>query len=118
MRTRGWVTIAILLITLAVPGCSHRLVAGDGQSTVKVYQSEDVYNAAVHIQRAMGIHQKTEGAEKFVGFLNALAEQESKDIESETRVKIVSRDAVGASVELLEGPDKGYKGFVPLGNLR
>jgi len=117
MRTRGWVTIVVLVITLAVPGCSHRLVAGDGQPTVKVYQSEDVYNAAVHIKQATGI-QKTDGAEKFVAFLNALAEHESKDIESETRVKIVSRDAVGASVELLEGPDKGYKGFVPQGNLR
>ncbi len=117
MRTRGWVTIAVLLITLAVSGCSHRLVAGDGQATVKVYQNEDVYNAAVHIKRALGI-QKTDGAEKFAAFLNMLAEHESKDVESETRVKIVSSDAVGASVELLEGPDKGYKGFVPRGNLR
>ncbi len=118
MRTRAWVTIAILAITLAVSGCNHRLVAGDGQPTVKVYQSEDIYNAALHIKRALGIHQKTDGAEKFVAWMNAMAEHESKEIDSETRVKIVSRDAVGASVELLEGPDKGYKGFVPLGNLR
>jgi len=116
MRTRGRVTIAILLITLAVPGCSHHLVTGDGQRTVKVYKSEDVYNASVHIKRALGI-QKTDGAEKFAAWLNAMAENEYKDIDSDTRVKVVSSDAAGANVEVLEGPNRDYKGFVPRENL-
>ncbi len=117
MRARGgYVTIAVLLVALAVSGCSHRLVADDGQGKVQVYQSEDIYKAAVDIRKAMG-RQKTDGEEKFVEFLNLLADHEYKEAAGETRVRIISKDAVGASVELLEGPNRGYIGFVPTEHL-
>ena len=118
MRVRGLdFTIAILLVALAVSGCSHRVVAADGRQTVKVYQSEEVYKAAVDIQKAMG-RQKTDAEEKFVGFLNMLADHEYKEAAGETRVRIISKDAVGAKVELLEGPNQGYIGFVRTEDLR
>ena len=109
--------VAIFLSALVASGCSRRLVAADGRETVKVYQSEDVYKAAVDIRKAMG-RQKNDAEEKFVGFLNSLADHEYKEVTGETRVRIISKDALGAQVELLEGPHQGYIGFVRTEDLR
>jgi len=118
MRVRGLdVAIGISLVAFAVSGCSHRVVAADGRQTVKVYQSEEVYKAAVDIRKAMG-RQKNDAEEKFVGFLNSLADHEYKEVAGETRVRIISKDALGAQVELLEGPHQGYIGFVRTEDLR
>ena len=46
-------TAAALTIALAASGRGHRLVAHDDQKTVNVYQSEDVYHAALDIKRAV-----------------------------------------------------------------
>ncbi|MFZ0890248.1 MAG: hypothetical protein WA005_17550 [Candidatus Binataceae bacterium] len=111
-------SVAVLVIALGACGCSHRLVAGRDEHTVKVYQNEEIYKAALDIRRAMK-GPMTDGQRSFVSMLDGMVRGgESKDAEQATRVRIIARDSVGARVELLEGPFKGYQGFVPKQNLR
>jgi hypothetical protein len=111
------IAIAISVMAFATSGCSHRLSADPGRSSVRVYQDEEIYNATLDIRRAMK-GQMTQEQRGFVGLVARVAQTEGKDADDGTRVVVVSQDIAGAEVELLEGPDKGYKGFVPRENLR
>jgi hypothetical protein len=111
------VAIALSVVMFAVSECRHRLVADPGQRSARVYQDEDVYNVTRKIQRAtMGSMTKEQRG--FVGLVAGIARTEGKDADDGTRVAVISQDGAGAQVELLEGPDKGCKGFVPSDNLR
>ena len=110
--------VAVLVIALGACGCSHRLVAGTNEHTVRVYQNEEIYKAAVDIQKAMK-GPMTDGQRGFVSMLNSIVRGgESKEAQDATRVRIIATDSVGARVELLEGRFKGYQGFVPKQNLQ
>jgi hypothetical protein len=111
------VAIVISVIMLGVSGCSHRLIADRGQRSVRVYQDEEVYNSTLEIQRAMK-GEMTQAQRGFIGMVAGVAQTESREADDGTRVAVISQDSAGSQVELLEGSDKGYKGFVPQGNLR
>ena len=109
--------IVISVIVLGVSGCSHRLVADPGQHSVRVYQDEEVYNTTLHIQRALKEESMTQAQRGFIGMVAGVARTEARDADDGTRVAVISQDSAGSQVELLEGPNKGYKGFVPRENL-
>jgi hypothetical protein len=119
MRFRGLaVALAVVATGLVVGGCGHRLVAAKGEKTVTVYQSEEIYNAAIAIRKSLERPELVGQQRQYVTLLDSMVRnQESKETEGGTKVSILSRNAAGAQVELLEGPNKGYKGFVPKENL-
>jgi hypothetical protein len=109
--------IVISVTVFGVSGCSHRLIADNGQRSVRVYQDEEVYNSTLEIQRAMK-GEMTQAQRGFIGMVAGVARTESREADDGTSVAVISQDSAGWQVELLEGPDRGYKGFVPRGNLR
>ena len=114
------ITAAALVIALAASGCGHRLVVKEGEKTVKVYESEDVYHAAIDIKHAVNSKGPIPAPQRnFIRMLDQMVEAgELKNCDDGAKVKIISTDADGSMVELLEGPDKGYQGFVPKENLK
>ena len=107
-----------MLVMIGVAGCSHKLVVVKNQQKVKVYQSEQVYQAVVAVRRELE-HTTDPGQRQFgISILSLGENRGAKDFDDGTRVRIVSRDELGAQIEVLEGSDKGYKGFVPKDNVR
>jgi hypothetical protein len=108
LSSRLMIGAAVIAMALAAAGCGHKLVASNGAQTVKVYPDEDTY----HKVESM----KTKGGP--VGMLGGLGENLlAKDVAANTKVRIVSSDANGSQIEVLDGPDKGLKGFVAKANV-
>jgi hypothetical protein len=93
---------------LALAGCGHKLVATSGEKTVSVYPDEDTYKKIAQMKGEGGV------AGMFGGLGESLA---TKKVANDTPVKILSSDDVGSQVEILDGSDKGQKGFVPKANV-
>jgi hypothetical protein len=118
MYRRVLLCAVVLGVALAASDCGHRLVAQGDEKTVKVYQSEEIYEAAGEINKALK-GQMTPEQMKFVQMLEGMVQSgELRECEAGTHVKIVSTSAAGARVEVLDGPNKGYAGFVPKENVR
>jgi hypothetical protein len=100
----GYVLAAAMLIA----GCGHRLVAGPGEHTVRLYRDEATYEKIKDLKKQGGpmamLGQMGEG---FV----------TKELDNHTPVRVISQDSEGAVVEVTDGPDKGAQGFVAKGNL-
>jgi hypothetical protein len=118
MEFRRVVIAAIAFaFAFAVSGCSHRVVAKQGDTNVLVYQSEDIYKSAKSLEESIRTG-KIGGLKGTAGAILGYAQShEAELIDTGTRVKILSRDADGAQVEVMEGPNKGYQGFLPKENL-
>jgi hypothetical protein len=93
---------------LALAGCGHRLVATSGEKTVSIYPDEDTFKKIAQMKGEGGI------AGMFGGLGESLA---TKKVANDTPVKIISSDDLGSEVEILDGKDKGQKGFVPRQNV-
>jgi hypothetical protein len=107
-----------LVIAFAVSGCTHRLLPNQGDSTARVYQSEDIYKAIQEDIQQLGDPKVDPNVKKYLGMIIGLAHGESRDIDGGTQVKIISSDADGYLVEVQEGKYLGYRGFVAKANLR
>jgi len=93
---------------LALAGCGHKLVATSGEKTVSVYPDEDTYKKLAQMKGQGGV----------AGMLGGLGENlATKKVAADTPVKILSSDDMGAQVEILDGSEKGQKGFVPKENV-
>jgi len=120
MKANGFaITAAALAIALAASGCGHRLVASNDEKAVKVYDSQDVYTAALDIQNAVKkMGPQSDPKRNFIRMLDSMVQgRELRECDAGTSVKIISQNDTGAQVEILEGPNKGYKGFVPKENI-
>ena len=81
----------------------HKVVA-NGQRSVPVYPDEEAY---LHVARMKG----EGGVEGIVG--DVKQKFQTKEIEDQTPVQIVTADNNGAVITVTDGPMKGLTGFVP-----
>ncbi len=93
---------------LALAGCGHKLVATTGEKTVSIYPDEDTFKKIAQMKGEGGV------AGMFGGLGESLA---TKKVANDTPVKIISSDDLGSEIEILDGSDKGQKGFVPRQNV-
>ncbi len=99
---------ALLGSLFIIAGCSHKLVGRGGETTVSVFPSKHDFDNLM----SMKSHG---GAEGMVGGLgeNFMA----KKVADNTPVKILSSDAEGSDIQVLEGPNAGLRGYVAKDNV-
>lgn len=98
----------VVLAAMAVAGCSHKLVATGSDHTVKIYPDEATFEKVKQMKAAGGPSAMLGGlGESFM----------TKDLDNHTPVRVISSDAEGAQVEVIDGPQKGVQGFVAKENL-
>ena len=104
------------LLSMAIVACqqpiepvlTHKLVVTGNQHAVPMYPDEQTY---LHTS-----HEKQEGG--VVGVVGDVKQQlNSKQLDDQTPVQIVSADDNGAVVTVTDGPMKGATGFVPKQNV-
>jgi len=99
---------AVLPFALAVAGCSHRLVASDGEHTVKIFPNQETYDKVEKMKSQTGP----------IGMLGGIgADLAARSVDDRTPVRIVSSNDEGSTVEVTDGPFKGTTGFVPKQNV-
>jgi hypothetical protein len=97
-----------MILALGLAGCGHKLVAHNGETTVNVYATREQFDKVESM--------KSQGGP--VAMLGGLGESMlARKIDNDTPVKIISSDEKGASIEVLDGRDKGLKGYVAKDNL-
>jgi hypothetical protein len=101
-------TGALLGMLLAVTGCSHKLVGHSGETTVSVYPSKNDFDSLTSMKSRGGAEQMMGGiGETFI----------AKKVAENTQIKILSSDAEGAEIEILQGPSVGLRGYVAKDNV-
>ncbi len=99
---------AVIGASLAIAGCGHKLIAAKGENTVAIYPDEETYIKVERMKKQGGIP----------GVLGGLGENfVARQVDDKTAVKIVSSDTEGSKVIVLDGPAKGFTGFVPTQNV-
>jgi ABC-type oligopeptide transport system substrate-binding subunit len=100
---------AVIGTMIALAGCSHKLVAHDGESTVAVYPDENTFVKLTDLKKQGGVVGQMLG-----GVSEGLA---AKQVDNNTPVRVINSDDRGAQIEVLDGAFKGMHGFVPKDNL-
>ncbi|HZO82092.1 MAG TPA: hypothetical protein VFB33_10410 [Candidatus Binataceae bacterium] len=97
-----------LTAALILAGCGHKLVANAGEHTVKVYPDQATFDKLAKL--------KAEGGA--MGMLGGIGQNiAAKEVDDRTPVRIVSSNDEGSEIEVIDGPFKGLKGFVPRQNV-
>lgn len=108
MNSRRMVIGAALTAAVLAMGCSHRVVATDGEHTVKLYRDEATFEKIKELKKQGGP----------MGMVGAIGEGfVTKELGNNTPVRIISEDSEGAQIEVTDGPDKGTTGFVAKDNV-
>jgi hypothetical protein len=109
MNMRNLVVGAILLAgAFALPGCSHRLVAHNGETSVAVYANKEDFDKVSSM--------KSQGGP--TGLIGGMGQTlMSKKVPGDTQVKVLASDDEGADIEVLQGPNKGVRGYVAKDNV-
>jgi hypothetical protein len=108
MNPRRLVIGAALAASLIAMGCGHRVVATQGEHTVKLFRDEATYERIKELKKQGGP----------IGMIGGLGEGlVTKELSDNTPVRIISQDSEGAQVEVTDGPDKGAQGFVSKSNV-
>lgn len=103
----SWGLLVLVLVPL-LAGCGHKLVAHSGDTTVNVYASKEQFDKVQSM--------KSQGGP--AALLGGIGESMlAKKIDNNTPVKVISGDDEGATVEVLDGPDEGFQGYVAKDNL-
>ncbi|MGH7933387.1 MAG: hypothetical protein ACREQN_09490 [Candidatus Binataceae bacterium] len=98
----------LILATMVVAGCGHKLVSTTGDTSVAVYPDKASYDRLQSL--------KTQGGA--LGMLGGVgSEMVSKKVDIATPVKILSSDPEGDVVEVLSGPNQGLKGYIAKSNI-
>jgi hypothetical protein len=92
-----------IVAALALAGCSHKLVAHGGDTTVPVFPDKDSF------ERLKGL-QSQGGPAGMIGGLGASLV--AKKVDDGTPVKLLNGDEDGYQVEILDGASKGVTGYV------
>lgn len=99
---------SMLGLLLLATGCQHRLVAAHGETGVAVYPDEQTYQKIANLKKQGGM----------AGMLGGLGENfTTKQMDDKTPIRIISSDDAGSVVVVTDGPNKGFKGFVPKSNV-
>jgi hypothetical protein len=102
------------VLAVLATACGHKLVAEPGQHTVRIYTDEQSYQKLRELKNAL----KNQPG-PLAGMMAGMGEQVmSRELPSDTPVKIVSQDSLGAVVEVTSGAHVGVRGFVPAANLK
>lgn len=108
MNPRHLMIGAALATAMLAFGCSHRVVAGPGEHTVKLYRDEATFEKIKDLKKQGGP----------MAMLGGLGEGlVTRELDNHTPVRIISQDSEGAQVEVTDGPDKGAQGFVAKENV-
>lgn len=99
---------AVAIAALLCAGCGHYVRATTGQTAVAVYPDEATFVKVKSL----------EGQGGPMGMVGNLGENVlARKIDDRTPIRIISRDNLGALIEVIDGPNKGLRGFVPQANL-
>lgn len=99
---------AIVVASLAVAGCSHKLVAHGGESTISVFRNKADFDKVQSM--------KSEGGA--AGIIGGFGENfVATKIPENTRVKVIATEGTSAEVEVVDGPNKGLHGYVSKDNV-
>jgi hypothetical protein len=101
-------TALTLVTAVLIAGCSHKLIGRGGDTTVNVYPSKKDFDNVMSL-KSRG------GAEGIAGELGQTFM--ANKVSENTQVKILSSDAEGADVQVLEGPNAGLRGYVAKDNV-
>jgi len=108
VRHKVYRGLAALILAVGLAGCGHKLVAHNGDTTVNVYPSKEQFDKVQSM--------KSQGGP--VAMLGGLGEGLlAKKIDANTPVKVISSDDNGAMIEVADGPEKGFKGYVAKDNV-
>ena len=108
MRLNTLRVVAVLCGALMLAGCGHKLRANPNESSVAIYPDEDTYKKIAQMKSEGGV----------AGMLGGLGQNlATKQIDNDTPVRIISKDDLGAQVEITDGVAKGTKGFVAKANV-
>jgi hypothetical protein len=100
--------VALIMAMLSLAGCSHRLIAHNGETNVAVYPNKEDFDKIASM--------KSQGGP--AGMIGGMGQSlMAKQVPGNTPVKVLSSDDEGADVEVLEGPNKGLRGYVAKDNL-
>ncbi|HEV3110626.1 MAG TPA: hypothetical protein VGY99_09050 [Candidatus Binataceae bacterium] len=108
MKRRRLVIGAALAAAMLAVGCSHRVVAGPNEHTVKLYRDEATFEKIKDLKKQGGPMAMLGGLGE--GFV-------TRELDNNTPVRVISQDSEGAQVEVTDGPDKGASGFVAKDNV-
>jgi hypothetical protein len=101
--TNFFAVAGLIMLAMAIAGCTHRLVAPPGETAVLIFPDRQSVT-------------KVEQMIKEDGMLGAVAAAgetaKAKPIVDGTRVKVLSRDEYSVEVVVARGPYKGLHGFV------
>jgi hypothetical protein len=93
----------MILTALTIAGCSHKLVAHSGDTTVAVYPDKDSFEKLKQSQSQGGL----------AGMIGGLGTSlVAKKVDDGTPVKVLSSDDEGDQIEVLDGANKGMTGYV------
>jgi hypothetical protein len=98
----------LIMAMLSLAGCSHRLIAHNGETNVAVYPNKEDFDKIASM--------KSQGGP--AGMIGGMGQSlMAKQIAGNTAVKVLSSDDKGAEVEILEGPNQGTRGYVANDNV-
>jgi len=108
LKARIKIATVVCFAVLLLAGCGHTVVAHNGETTVNVYGSKQQFDKVKSMKSQGGA----------AGFLGGLGESIlAKQIDNNTPVTILSSDDDGATIEVLDGAQKGLQGYVAKDNL-
>jgi hypothetical protein len=103
MRMRLVMGFMFPMLAMLVAGCTHRLVAPQGETTVAVYPDKTALQKVAELKKQSGVF----------GKLGNLGETiVATQVPAGTAVKILNRDPDSVEIEVSEGSDKGLHGYV------
>jgi predicted NAD/FAD-binding protein len=101
--TRFAMGLLAAIIVAGVAGCSHKLVAPQGETAVSVFPDKATLQKLGNLKKQSGV----------IGKLGNLGESiVAKQVDSGTPVRIIASDPDGVQIEITDGPQKGLQGFV------
>jgi hypothetical protein len=98
----------LLAGTFWLAGCGHKVVAHNGDTTVNVFPDKETFDKVTSM--------KSQGGP--AGMIGGVGESMmAKRVDNNTPVNILSSDDEGDTIEVLDGRDKGLRGYVSKDNV-
>jgi hypothetical protein len=98
----------LIMATLSIAGCSHHLIAHNGETNVAVYPNKEDFDKIASMKSRGGP----------AGMIGGMGQSlMAKQVAGSTTVQVLSSDDEGAEIEILEGPNQGTRGYVAKDNV-
>jgi hypothetical protein len=114
--SQTFVAMVAIMIVAGLVGCNspgtpvlaHKLVATGGQTSIPLYSDEQTLVEVSHRAQQGGVTGMVGSVQK---------DMSAKQIDDQTPVNVISTDDNATQVEIIDGPMKGQRGFVPKQNV-